>query len=106
MHCLLYLNEFTFVSDDEVLQDNEENKGNARALTGGLSSKTLELIGSTVAFVRWALQTENVRMVLVHEQDIAFGACPFRYFFETTPPDLLTAGLYDTVLTQYSNRCQ
>ena len=79
-HCLLYLNNQTFISESEQS-------------------------GPTAALVRWALQQgESVRMVLIHEQDAARGACEFRRFFEVTPSELGAARLYDTAHDSNSNR--
>ena len=80
MHCLLYLNRDSFVSEAETSQ---KVVAEASAFALGLASSKADSSASgrlspTAAMVRWALQQgeEAVRMVLVHEQDPSKGGCP------------------------------
>ena len=94
MHCLLYLNRDTFISEAESHEMLDEHsadfalssrktrsrrqisKKSARS-TGGVSASGQP--SPTASTVRWALQQgETVRMVLVHEQDPSKGGCPVR----------------------------
>ena len=66
-HCLLYLNQQTFTD------------------------------GGGVARIIQAAMQSGITMVLVQEQDVKRGACPFRTFLDTTPPELIEAKLYNTL---------
>jgi hypothetical protein len=46
--------------------------------------------------VRLAMKN-GIEIVLVHEVDLARDGCDFSHFFETTPIDLIDAGLYKTI---------
>jgi len=41
------------------------------------------------------------RMLLIHENDITRGGCAFGRFFETTPEDLVSAGLYSDIAVAF-----
>ena len=68
-HMLLYLNDETFVGEEGELFANE---------------------------VRCA-HTNGFPVVMVHENDEAAGGCEFARFFETTPQDLISDGLYSAL---------
>ena len=75
-HMLLYLNEDTFVSDERLAEQVKQ----ARA--------------------------DRLPIVLVHENDPALGGCPFDYFFQTTPQELIAgldghAGLYKALAMSF-----
>ncbi|EOD14550.1 hypothetical protein EMIHUDRAFT_196951 [Emiliania huxleyi CCMP1516] len=75
-HMLLYLNEHTFVSDERLAEQVKQ----ARA--------------------------DRLPIVLVHENDPALGGCPFDYFFQTTPQELIAgldghAGLYKALAMSF-----
>ncbi len=65
-HMLLYLNYDTFVGENKAELARE---------------------------VTWA-QRRGVPILMVHENDPARGGCAFDRFFQTTPQDLIDAGLY------------
>jgi len=68
-HMLLYLNRETFVGETgEKLADE----------------------------VRLALSA-GTRVAMIHENDEAKSGCPFYVFFQTTPPDLISSGLYKSL---------
>ena len=75
-HMLLYLNEHTFVSDERLAEQVKQ----ARA--------------------------DRLPVMLVHENDPALGGCPFDYFFQTTPQELIAgldghAGLYKALAMSF-----
>ena len=95
-HFLLYLNRGSFVSEGGKSQDAVESDGPRHNQPASTISN--QPAGSTATMVRWALQQgDEVRIVLVHEQDPARGGCAFRRFFEVTPRDVIRAKLYSTL---------
>jgi len=50
--------------------------------------------GEALANVVRAARKANVEILLAHESDPAHNGCPFEQFFETTPPELIEAGLF------------
>ena len=67
-HMLLYLNESTWSRDEERLLEQVK-----------------------------AARAARLPIVLAHENDPALGGCPFARLFETTPQELIAAGLYKDV---------
>ena len=63
-HMLLYLNEDTFVSDERLAEQVKQAR------------------------------EDKLKIVMAHENDPDKGGCIFARFFETTPQELITDGLY------------
>eukprot|EP00966_Prymnesium_polylepis_P223218 5164298-Prymnesium_polylepis.1 len=42
-------------------------------------------------------RASGIEILLVHENDVARGGCPFDKLFQTTPEELVSEGLYDKV---------
>lgn len=63
-----------------------------------LNSKTWEgNDGVTLSAMVERALTRGVHIVLVHENVVRFGGCPFSVFFNTTPRDLIDKGLYGPI---------
>ena len=73
---VLYLNEHTFV--------------------GPAGERLAEEVRRTLA--------ANRRLFLAHENEEAKGGCAFDRFFQTTPKDLIVAGVYRDVATAFYGR--
>jgi len=74
-HVLLYLNNATFVGE----------------------------AGQALAHQVKQWRTAGLDLLLVHEHDEKLGGCPFEVLFQTTPNDLVAAGIYNKIaLSCYS----
>ena len=45
------------------------------------------------------MRESHVPFVLAHETDEEAGGCTFKRVYEATPADLISAGLYSTIVT-------
>ena len=63
-HMLLYLNEYSFVSDERLAEQVKQAR------------------------------RDKLKIVIAHENDPDLGGCQFSRFFEVTPQELIAGGLY------------
>ena len=82
--CLLcdlrYLNRDTFGSDEQ--EDPYGSAQLSRNADGELAKEVREALAA------------GQRFLLIHENDLDLRGCEFAYFFQITPQDLVSSGLY------------
>ena len=66
-------------------------------LGDSLSSRNMDANGEALADELMAILRSEVRFVLIHDVD----SCPFQHILESTPRELVVAGLYKSVAVDY-----
>ena len=106
---LLYLNKDTWAGQPSVLEHDVRNTYSfAHGLGAGLvrmGSNMWELARTasnmrepgSAGSGRSASDADKIRIVLVHENDLAKGGCEFGTFFATTPQGLIEEGIYKDI---------
>ena len=103
---LLYLNKDTWVEPNQgkllerdVRLTNNFTRGFAHGLGNGLArmgSNLTEGIGKAASSADGKKQ-EEVKLIMVHENDPRRGGCEFGAFFGTTPQELVNEGIYKEI---------